>query len=295
MRYNNTGTLHAGISGLRLNQDCYDLGEGLSLSRSYAHLMAPYMMAFKPAPKGSHHPAPWKAAKGGFSCDIDADLTITDTLGDTFESKSEIAKTVLFLLRIGVAPSITLPVLSNRAFADIASSDDEPLLIPYETSQRYFALSVSDEACTDEAIEWVIRHWSSIHQLIGTSSVFSFAVDAINGGQFIRQSALTLVSLWAAIESIFSPSTAELKFRVSTLVAAFLEPPGVDRLQAQKTVSKLYDKRSAAAHGKPRHDESDLLASFSLLRRILLKIIEDGVVPTKESLEHSLFGVVDVA
>lgn len=291
MPSNPTGTIHAGISGLELKQHRYDLGDGLTLSRSYAHLMAPFMMAFQPAPVGSHHPAPWKAARGGFSCDIDVDLAIPDTLGTTFESKFKIAKTILFLLRLGVDPSVTLPVFSDCAFSDIPSLDDEPLLIPHETTQRHFALTVSDGSCTNEAIEWVVRHWRTTHHLIGSSSIFSFAVDAIDGGQFIREPALALVSLWAAIESIFSPSTTELKFRVSTSIAAFLESPGAERLQVQKDVAKLYNKRSAAAHGKPKHDETDLLASFTLLRRILLKIIEEGVVPTKESLEHSVFGV----
>jgi hypothetical protein len=60
----------------------------------------------------------------------------------------------------------------------------------------------------------------------------------------------------------------------------------------QKDIAKLYDKRSAAAHGKPKHDAEDLLATFNLLRRVLFEIIIDrGVVPSKEALEAALFGV----
>jgi hypothetical protein len=33
--------LYAGVSGLELSEDVFDLGDGVVLSRTYAHLMAP--------------------------------------------------------------------------------------------------------------------------------------------------------------------------------------------------------------------------------------------------------------
>lgn len=71
---------------------------------------------------------------------------------------------------------------------------------------------------------------------------------------------------------------------------AYLEPPGQTRHDLQRSVAKLYDKRSAAAHGKPQHEQEDLLASFTLLGRILQKILDDRAVPSKELLERQLFG-----
>jgi|SRR5712691_1739992 len=82
--------------------------------------------------------------------------------------------------------------------------------------------------------------------LIGESAEFALAVDALSSGQFVRSSALILDSLWGALEALFSPSTTELKFRVSSLIAAFLEPFGNSRGLQQKQIAKLYDKRSAA-------------------------------------------------
>ncbi|WP_373715002.1 hypothetical protein [Roseateles sp.] len=56
------------------------------------------------------------------------------------------------------------------------------------------------------------------------------------------------------------------------------------------SVAKLYDKRSAAAHGKPKHGDDDLLATMNLLGEVLRKILDDGAMPSKDSLERSLFG-----
>jgi hypothetical protein len=41
------GDPHAGLSGLELGDDFLDLGEGISLRKTYAHLMAPFLMAFQ--------------------------------------------------------------------------------------------------------------------------------------------------------------------------------------------------------------------------------------------------------
>lgn len=291
-----SGNLYAGLSGLELQEPSFDLGYGLTLSKTYAHLMAPFLMAFKPALKGSHHPAPWKAAHGGISVDISAELFIPKSIESEFGSTIKVAQTVLFLLRLGVNPATTLPAFSNHAFATLITvKDDDAHLLPYEVQQRHFPLNVDKSVANPEGISWVSERWQVTHKLMLENAEFSLAVEAIDSGQFIRQPALALVSLWGSLEALFSPSTAELKFRVSSLIAAFLEPPGSSRHRLQKEIAKLYDKRSAAAHGKPKHNSDDLLATFNLLRRVLLTIIEHGKVPSKEDLEAALFGsILDV-
>ncbi|USE77249.1 hypothetical protein NDR89_08330 [Cupriavidus gilardii] len=138
------GNLHAGLSGLELQESSFDLGCGLTLSKTYSHLMVPFMMAFAPAPKGSHHPGPWKAAHGGNSFEINAELFVPESIEDKFGSKIEVARTVLFLLRLGVNPATTLPVFSNYAFADLPKvGDNETCLFPYEVQPRHFPLGVA--------------------------------------------------------------------------------------------------------------------------------------------------------
>jgi hypothetical protein len=170
--------------------------------------------------------------------------------------------------------------------------DNEVKIFPVEVQPRHFSLGVSDGTMTTEAIFWVRDRWEITHKLIQENAEFSLAVDALDSGQFVEKSALTLISLWGALKALFSPSTSELKFRVSSLIATFLERPGADRHALQKDVAKLYDKRSAAAPGKPRHEVDDLLATFNLFRNVLMKIVDRGEVPSKEVLERWLFGTV---
>jgi hypothetical protein len=64
-------------------------------------------------------------------------------------------------------------------------------------------------------------------------------------------------------------------------------------MEQQKRIASLYDKRSAAAHGKPKHAAEDLVATFTILREVLIKFIEEGHVPTKQECEERLFGCRD--
>jgi len=286
------GDIHAGLAGTDMEQPEHDLGSGARLTKTYAHLMAPFVMAFKPAPPGGHHPAPWKAASGGFSFEVQAELFVPAALQTKYGSGISVARTIVFLLRLGVNPAITLPVFSNYSFSSLAQvEDNQAKLLPFEVQPRHFPLGVVSGHCSQESIAWVAERWELTQQLCMNNAEFALAVEAIDSGQFVQNSALALVSLWGALEALFSPSTTELKFRVSALISAYLEPPGSSRLQLQKEISKLYDKRSAAAHGKPKHEGEDLLATFNLLRRVLLAIIDKGAVPSKAILEERLFGV----
>lgn len=249
-------------------------------------MMAPFLVAFKPAPPGGIHPAPWRSAGGGTFFDVTAQLTITAPDDVTAIGA---ARVIVFLLRLWNTPKVVISALSSHSFAELPSTaNDEARIAPYEVRKRFFSLNSDDGHIDSAAARWVADHWRSTVKLVDQSNEFRFAMDALEAGQFIPNSALILVSLWGALEGFFAPSTAELKFRVSSLLASYLEDPGPDRLTLQKEAVKLYDRRSKAAHGKPDHSDDDLLATFTLLRRVLIKVVANGSIPTKEELETLL-------
>jgi len=261
-----------GLHGLQLPEPRIELGKGIVIRETYACIFAPFMVAFAPPGSlGKHHPGPWSAASGGVSYDISAELVIPlENEGEPAKSL-QTARVILFLLRLGVSPAITLPVFSNMAFSKENAGAKDQTLHPYEVQVRSFPLAVSDSTAGSEALEWVCNHWEVTKKLVDSSYEFALASDSIDQGQFIQNTALTLVSLWGALEALFSPNSAELRFRVSALIASFLEPPGKDRKERQKKIAKLYDERSKAAHGRPKHSQQHLLDTFNLLRETLNK------------------------
>ena len=286
-----SGNLYVGLSGIKLASENLIFSRSIRLETTFAHVMSPITIAFSPPTERGYHPPPWKAARGGFGQDITAQLVIPETAGMNLNARLEIASTIVFLLRLWSDPSVTMPALSNISFSDIAGADDGVAhIVPIEHRPRTFQLLLSDDSKITNSLNWVTEHFETALTLRAESSEFRLAAYALGSGQFVENTALVLISLWGALEAIFSPSTSELRFRVSSLIAAYLYSAGTERLKKQKEIAALYDKRSAAAHGKSKHAGDDLLATFELLRKVLIKIIRDGAVPTKQDLEERLFG-----
>ncbi len=123
------------------------------------------------------------------------------------------------------------------------------------------------------------------------SEEFNLLMQALDQSLFARSVELALLALWGALEAVFSPGRNELRFRVTALIATFLEPPGEDRRSLQRKLTKLYDSRSAAAHGRSESLLAPLLATYVTVKRIVTKILEENRVPTPRQLENELFGV----
>lgn len=236
------------------------------------------------------HPAPWVPAQGGLSYDIYAQIVVPTTAAQTVDERMDLAATAAFLMRIGCDPAISMVAIANAAFSDfVKPSVSENVVIPLEHRARTIPL-VQKGSNPDHDMPWILKYFAITHRMKLESAEFRLAVDALDRGQYINNTALTLISLWGALEAIFSPGRGELRFRVASLIAAYLHKAGSERLAAQKRIVAIYDKRSAAAHGKPKHTVEHLVGTFELLREVVLKIIKEGEIPDRHALEARLFG-----
>lgn len=302
--------LHLGLSALDLPDEPIEMGRGIVLRKTFARFGAPFMLintapeltppSPAPVPRNERErriplpplpPPPfWHLERSEF--DVVAELHVPRSERLDSETRYRFAYTILLLLRLIVAPGLTFHVLSTQPFAALIPRGlRECALVRMESNKRTFTFGIDNTLSTTSGIEWIAKHWEVVARLYDESPEFRLAVLALDAVYFVPDSALALVSLWGAIEALFAPSHTELKFRVSALLASYLEPPGAGRLALQRFITKLYDKRSAAVHGKPKHaTTNDLTGTFELLRRVVIRITDAGVVPTKESLEANLFG-----
>lgn len=286
--------LYCCLTSVKIGDEPFDLGHGITLTRSYAHVMSNTMLAVnRPEQPNRHHPGPWAATGDGFGFDSDVVLHIPDTYKRKGMESVEVAMRLAALMRLWVDPRIRLTLMSTKPPSEIAVPNSGPLVHvanAMEVQPWYFQLMPATERDTMEDLKWLKEHWESALDLTQSSAAFSLGLDAIANAQLIHSPALGIVSVWAALEALFTASTTELRFRVSAMIAAYLKPPGPTRVAEHKRVLKLYDARSAAAHGAPKHTRDDLLASLELLRNVLIRMIYQKKVPTKEDLELLLFG-----
>lgn len=284
---------YAGIAGASVEMESFNFGEGIVLSKTFAHLMAPFLMAFARAEPGKPHPAPWKAAQGGFGFDVLAQLEVPKEFNPPrwFDHLNTVWWFAA-LLRLRATPLVSVPVIASEPFSKAAEIQHDIQFWPIESEPRRLSLDRAPATrISESALLWIRDHWREGGVLMHESKEFNFLMQALDQSLFARSVNLTLLSLWAALEAVFSPGRNELRFRVTALIATFLEPVGEDRRSLQRRLTKLYDSRSAAAHGRPESLLEPLLETYAIIKRIVTKILEENRVPTPRQLENELFGV----
>ncbi|HZK96874.1 MAG TPA: hypothetical protein VFC67_21930 [Prolixibacteraceae bacterium] len=283
--------LFGGLSKIEMTENEFDLGEGIFIRKTYAHLFAPFMMAFKPPGKYKHHEGPWKSAKGGISFDIlvEIEMPLLKEFNDNFDSE-EMIWIIASLIRLSCFPYLVVSAISDISFSKIPESEKEPTIFPFETKNRIFSpvenvkpfLSI-DDLC------WLKENWKRTVTLLKENSKFYLAFKAFDSASIQGKPSTSLINIWGAIEQLFSPNTGELKYRVSSNLAAFLQEHGDKRLEVFKELSHLYNDRSIVAHTAKEIDYSPVVSSYIHLRNALMKIIELGFVPSQDYLEELIF------
>lgn len=283
--------IYAGLSGFALGPERAELGQGVVISRTYAHFMAPFLMAFAPAAPGRAHPTPWKSAQGGFGIDIFAELFVPVSCNPDPLDQLNTVWWIAALLRLKATTAVFVPVISSERFASISAIKQEPILRPMEihTSRLYSDPRETLSSIGNAELEWVRQNWYDGALLLNNED-FSFAFQAVDFSIWNSNPALALVSVWGALERLFSSSHQELSFRVSANIAAYLDDPGRERYKCFKHVKSLYDHHSKAAHGDGKSEAVPYVDSFAIARRVLLRMIEAKHVPNKKELEARIFG-----
>ncbi|MGR6466372.1 hypothetical protein [Rhizobium sp. PAMB 3182] len=283
--------LYAGMSNVTYAGEPFDMGNGIILRPTYAHLFAANMMAFGRTTEGKHHPAPWRAARGGFSYDIEVELAVP--IGQKLPGELRAEDTVWLiaaLLRLAKYTYLMVPVISDVSFDAAVSSKRDPLLQPFEIEPRILHATDEKTSCLKiEDLLWVKSVWPRTAELLRTCSPLNMALRAADACTVRDRPASALLTAWGALEELFAPSRAELRFRVSAHIAAYLEPVGAKRRELFKTVADLYNARSKAAHSAQDAEVAALIQSFIILRNALVRMIDEGVVPTQADLEERLF------
>ncbi|CAM8622426.1 Apea-like HEPN [Comamonadaceae bacterium] len=284
---------YAGLTNLDLGIAREELGHGISLSQTYVHVMAHAMLAFKPPKPSSPHEGPWVHAPGGFALTVDVQLHIPATYKRPKTANFAVATRIVGLLRIWVDPHIRLAFVSHVPFDQLPDESKRANVaaLTMETEPIRITFNAASDHTHIELLEWVRQNWEAALDLAENNVPFALALDVLESVLFVKNPALALVSIWGALEALFTGTKSELRFRVSSLIATYLEPPGTGRAKLQKDAAKLYDSRSAAAHGSPKHAKGDIADSYDLLRQAVIKMISEKRVPDNKSLEAMLFGV----
>ena len=287
--------LYGGLAGVELAVDPFSLGEGITVSKTYARLIAPFIMSFVRPRPGNAVGTPVRRTElpCGFTFEILAQLYIPKGIAmpEGFDMVN-MCWLVTAVLRLRTAPNVRLVVMSSALFAQGADLRREMCLWPLEFEPGRLAVEAEPRdviTVTEEDLEWVKGRWRACAVLM-CNPKFNLAIRIFAKSLFARSTSMALLALWGALENLFSPGGGELSFRISANIAVFLEPPGKQRFVLQKNVAKLYNARSAAAHGNDEEYEKPLRETYFLMRRVITKMMDEDHVPTPAELRAHMFG-----
>lgn len=285
-----TDSLYAGIAGVRIDAEQIELGHGVVLTKTFAHFMAPFLMAFAPAERGKPHPGPWSAVSDGIGLDIHVQLFVPSDFNlPNFFDRLNTVWWITALIRLRGAFCAHVPIIADRAFSEIPKNWQEAKMLPIEVLPRQLSAEKTLTELSDEDIQWLKNVWIPGGRLMDTSTTFNDAFQALDGAGAMPTRAVALLAVWGALEHLFSPAKQELRFRVAANIAAYLERPGRERLNLLQRIMKLYDARSSVAHGTRLKTPEAWSETYTLANRILLKMLATGHVPSRDDLDNELF------
>lgn len=284
----NNSSLSIGISGVDIDFDKLELGHGIEVRKSFLHYMASHMVSLESPTKEKLAPSPWLTVKGSFDLRISWEIYIPETFSIAGLSKTEVLDYLIIMMRLGVSPQINCPIISTSSFFEKKGFyESDPVVVQYERN-RLITFKGKSDVLSKNSFEWIEKDLSKKFDLISSNPELKLALSAMDDIYFQKSTALSLVGLWGALEAIFTKSHAELRFRVSVMITAYLKRGSDGAYDYHKKLLKLYDGRSKAAHGDHKLKDSILYESFEVMYEVIAKIFENDHVPTKEELERLL-------
>jgi hypothetical protein len=274
--------LYGGVSGLTLPMDEFELASGLSLASTYAHVMAPFLMAFAPPPRiSAPHPGPW-ASLYGRGLNILAEVRLAAGAKPLRFDRLNTLWFVVALLRLRLAQPLQIPVLADRALGDVPSDVERSNLLPVELDLSR-PVTAPVRAAKEADLVWLAEHLDAA-DLLMTDPVFNRAFRTLDHAVAIENAGAGIVIAWAAIESLLRPGSQRITERISRALAAYLHPPRAGRDRAFASIVKSYEARGGAAHAGRIPEAKQFQTAFQLARAAFLKTIEEDRLPDIEVL-----------
>jgi hypothetical protein len=215
------------------------------------------------------------------------------------------ADAMFLLFRLCGMTQFTVPVeLHGSSFKSLKQQPDKSVKAKFRFSQALIFPVIGPgvpQRLDKENIEWIMNHLLTVVQM-NSSGELHFLHDLFDIINFPNPS-IQLVQIWAAIESVVKSQIKKTRHSIRSRCAMLLCETVHERRQLYAHIGKLYDFRCAIVHGTEEFSiekylngfqeteivgETKLLFdSFSILKRLVVKMIEGGEIPSPEIL-HTL-------
>lgn len=275
----NSLPLYGCLTGLKLPSETFVLHPGIELSRSFVDTFGTMMMAFSPAPKGSHRPAPWAAVRGGFTHESRAQIKITKPLDGL--SPLQTAWIVTAVMRIQIYSPVRLPVYSNMPFtSEMGKNYQKAIAIPFEASQHQNGIFLDRETeVTEEDLE-VIGEFVPTAGRLFHHERFNKAFTLYDEASWSARVDSSISLIWTSIEILFDLSAERNKTKaICKALSEYVGATDSDKADAYNIIREQYQKRGSVVHAGGKMELKDIVQSFRLARSAFSHLLHRGELP----------------
>ena len=212
-----------------------------------------------------------------------------------------VAHSFLTLLRFRGCSHFIVPIaIRGSSFGELKTAPDHSVDAQFYPAQNLIQPSlppVKPRLLSMDDVEWACKFHHSFAEMMYKSNI-TFVIDVFNA-IYHPNPTVQLIMIWATIEAITKPTEHEenksgIRHSIRSRAAAILCDSAEEMKKKYDDIGVLYDLRSSASHGKDKFSSvelqkenfDDLVGSFSLLKDLLIRIVENNHLPNFEELEE---------
>jgi hypothetical protein len=277
--------LFASLSGVKLDQiSSFEVATGVTLHQTFAALLMPSVLAFSPPARSDlPHPGPWMALAGN-DASVHVEIELKEAAGSSpfgFDRINAIWF-VAFLLRLRMGHRVFVPFISDTPVQDKASTQSRGACLPLELG-TVFQFNPPSVSLGQDDLDWIKGNIESAGRLMKEES-FNRAARTLDSIWHMGLSSAGIITAWASIETLLRPGNRFITDRVCKALAVLLHPPGRLRDRALTEILGSYTTRGGAVHASEFPDVTEWQKATSLARRAMMKIVENGSLPSIDDL-----------
>jgi hypothetical protein len=274
--------IYAGIVGLQLDISEFQLGNGIAIRPTYAHVFSSSMIAFSPPPNPkSHHPGPWRAINHNFGYDITAELFLHSEIQPTNFDRWNTIWWVASLIRLLTGTAIRIPVLSSASFSEGKTDKKEMQFWPIEMQHSRFVAPTTK--ISESQLNWLKKHFQDSAPLMESEN-FNRAFQIFDNALWAQSLGSAILMIWAALETLMRPGRQETGKTLAQLLATFLYDEKTKRDRMFGKIRNAYHARGKVAHNSELPELDEFTFVLELGQAVFKKCIEQNAQPMPDYL-----------
>jgi len=276
-----TPPIYGCLTGVELPRERFEILPGIALRQIYVDTFGDTMMAFaSPPTRGSHHPGPWAAVRGGFKFESRVEVELTGMSACDGLTPSVVVWLIAAVLRIRMPSPIRLAVIANMPFDRMRERPQEVRAVAFESAPHQFGTftAARTEASEDE-LSW-LRDMLPVAARLYHDERFFRSFSVYDQAQWAPTPEMGMVLIWTAIEILFDLGLERQKTKaICKALSDYVGASRSDRDRAYQVIQELYYKRGQAIHAGRSMDAQDVSQTFRLASVAFQRALIDGRLP----------------